>query len=272
MSGLIIVSIRQLIQEILVLQTPPLNDPKTLFSLMISASLLIIGYGVPLFGLAYWLKKKKNVDLAWFGLAVLFGALVIGQQSGLLNVHVTNLLHSLFPNNQFITTWQPSIAPPLVEESLKLLLAMTILYLSGHQDFWQAVLIGGGVGLGFQLSEDYVYILGAMIEKTHRPLEQAILRFETAYAGHWLLTAMFTGACALLLYYHKSDRPKAMPIWLVSPIILHILWNNPLIDNNTPMKIGITILSWALLIHFCLQNHRTTFLPKGKVSPLQEMD
>ncbi|HEK9992302.1 TPA: PrsW family intramembrane metalloprotease [Streptococcus equi subsp. zooepidemicus] len=272
MSGLIIVSIRQLIQEILVLQTPPLNDPKTLFSLMISASLLIIGYGVPLFGLAYWLKKKKNVDLAWFGLAVLFGALVIGQQSGLLNVHVTNLLHSLFPNNQFITTWQPSIAPPLVEESLKLLLAMTILYLSGHQDFWQAVLIGGGVGLGFQLSEDYVYILGAMIEKTHRPLEQAILRFETAYAGHWLLTAMFTGACALLLYYHKSDRPKAMPIWLVSPIILHILWNNPLIDNNTPMKIGITILSWALLIHFCLQNHRTTSLPKGKVSPLEEMD
>lgn len=253
-SLLTLASLWQLFQEVIVIQyaNSSGSSVSVLFQLL---ALLVIVSGIPLIVLAYLFSKRHTLRFSWFWLSVLFGCFVIGQPAGLLNYSISTLLNQLFPNNAFVTVWQASIVPPLVEEALKLGLSLTILYLCQKKDFWHGLLIGGGVGLGFQLSEDYTYVLGEILDQKVEPLSQALLRLETAFASHWLLTAIFTGAICLILFY-EGKKKKVTYLWLIAPILLHVAWNSPFIENNTLFKVLLTITCWLILGSFYIYGYK----------------
>ena len=207
----------------------------------------VLTYLIPLSALACYFLKKEKVRLSYFWLSVFVGGAAIGSLSGFLNRGLTDFLKTVITNQSFINSWSPGIVPPLVEESLKLILALLIAYLVKAEKLSAYILIGFGVGLGFQLSEDYTYVIGSFVDKAENPLTQAFLRLETAFSVHWLLTAMLTGACCILFVKKVKPKPRLAYIWLISPFILHSLWNSPWIDGNTILKLILTLVSWFLL-------------------------
>ena len=220
-----------------------------------AAAMLIFAltYFIPLSVLSCYLLKKEKCSLSYFWLSVFAGATVIGSLAGLLNYWLTDLLKTVVTNQDFLNSWAPSLVPPFAEESLKLILALIVAYLVGAEKLSAFILIGLGVGLGFQLSEDYTYVAGSFVEGTVNPVWQAFLRLETAFASHWLLTAMLTGACYILFVQKFKPKPYLAYVWLFSPFVLHILWNSPWGDGNVLLKLSLTFVSWFLfgsLFHY----------------------
>ncbi|MEX2804322.1 PrsW family glutamic-type intramembrane protease [Streptococcus sp. H31] len=229
-------------------------------TLAVAILIFMLAYFVPLVVLVSYFSKKEKLKLSHFWLSVFAGAAGISSLSGILNHWLTNVLKAVISNQSFVSSWGGSIVPPFVEEGLKLLIALVIAYLVRAKKLSAYILIGLGVGLGFQLSEDYTYVIGAFIDKAENPLLQAFLRLETAFASHWLMTAMLCGACCILFVQKSKLKPRLSYLWLVYPLILHVLWNSPWIDNNTVMKVSLTIASWLVFGTLC----RYVFFSKSR--------
>ncbi|MFC3928350.1 PrsW family glutamic-type intramembrane protease [Streptococcus caprae] len=174
--------------------------------------------------------------------------------AGLLNNAISTQLTQWFPNSALLKTWEPSIAPPLVEESLKFGLALVIIYLSRTKSIWSALGIGLGVGLGFELSEDYTYTLSTMLTPSGHPIPEAISRLESIIASHWLLTALMT--TAVLLLYWKQSSAKSLLLYALAPLVLHILWNSSF-GENLLFKVALTIVSWIICISLYITQIKT---------------
>ncbi|AND79633.1 PrsW family glutamic-type intramembrane protease [Streptococcus pantholopis] len=209
-------------------------------------AVLLLFYFLPLAVLASYFSKKEELKLSHFWLSFLAGAAGIASLSGLLNLWLTRFLGMIVSNQSFLNNWSASIVPPFAEEGLKLVIALVIAYLVKAKKLSAYLLIGLGVGLGFQLSEDYTYVTAAFIDKVSSPLLQAFLRLESAFASHWLLTAMLSGACFILFVEKGKSKPYLTYLWLISPLILHVLWNSPWIDGNIVLKVLLTFVSWFL--------------------------
>ncbi|WP_283265404.1 PrsW family glutamic-type intramembrane protease [Streptococcus dysgalactiae] len=258
LTSLLLLSFYRLIQETLIITSLSLSKGEA-HNLLFAIALLWLGYCLPIAAVAYYIFKKLGVSYYWFILAFVFGGLVVGHLTGVLNTRLADLLKFLFPNTRLLKDWIPSIIPPLVEETFKLGIASIVIYLSKERNLWAAMLLGVGTGLGFQLSEDHTYVVAAAVEKHLTPLHQSVLRFETAFSGHWLLTGILT-VVIFMLYRYQSYRSSAVAyLYLCAPMILHILWNSPYIDGSVMLKIVLTLASWLILLSLCFEMKKNNF-------------
>lgn len=207
--------------------------------------MLIIVYVVPISGMTVWVLRQRGLSITAYFWALILGIYVIGQPAGFINNLFASKLLALFPDTLVLKEWISSIVPPIVEEGLKLGLAIVLVYLLRVKSIWIALAIGVGVGLGFQLSEDYTYVLSTLVDHQLTPIQEAFSRLSSSFAGHWLLTALMTGAWFLLI---KMKVKNALVKWyLIGPILLHMIWNTSIVDQSIVLKIGLIMVSWLLL-------------------------
>ena len=247
-------------QEVLILQTLAQSGGLNAGALLKSLSLLLL-YLVPLLLLGVFMMRKEQKFLCYFLLAFLSGGFLIGSLSGLLNYELTNFLVNLIPNKAITEHWMPSVVPPVVEELLKLAVALLVIHAAGFRTLRSWMGIGLAAGLGFQFLEDYAYILATVIEGGISPLSQSLLRIESAYATHWLLTALFAGACFLLIHRKKMWKNPMTYVWLLAPWLLHVSWNSPFIDNNMVLKLTLSVIGWLLLLGMFLYSREDSPAP-----------
>lgn len=209
--------------------------------------ILVLAYALPLILLTRYYLKKNGQPTWLLGVAILAGAGGIGALSGLLNFQLIAVIKQLVGDNALLDAWAASIAPPVVEEVLKMAVAMLVIVLFSlrHRASWLAT--GLGVGLGFQLLEDHTYFMGAFVEKTSSPISQAISRLDMAYASHWLLTAVMVLGVATLVFEPASRRSALPYLWVVAPSLLHAFGNNPFTDEHKWLLVIFVLLGWALL-------------------------
>lgn len=248
---LVIISLWRLAKEVLILQVLPMTSSQKLECIS-AIFLLILLYVLPLSLLVLYLLKKEGKSIHYFCIAFIFGGLVIGHLSGILNFRLIDEIKHLFPYSKALVSWLPSIVPPVVEESLKAGLAFLLLVCWKQKDIRQFFIIGLGTGLGFQFSEDYTYIIGGIVDR-EAPIRTALLRMETAYASHWALTAILVVGIYFLLHGRHIQKKWQTALCLVSPLFLHIAWNSPYIDGNMILKISLTLLTWMLLAYLLRQ-------------------
>lgn len=241
---LLIISMYRLFQEGLILLQVNL-DQGQVQTFLTAIGILIIFYILPISLISIILLNKKKISLKWFLWSLFFGIFVIGQVAGWINIGVTNLLNQLFPHSVFIKNWTPSISPPLFEELLKFLLSISVIYLAKIRNIWHCLIIGLAVGLGFQISEDYTYLIAAIIDK-QSPVAEAFSRVEVGLATHWLMTSLMVGSFFLKKYYQPQNW--TINLFIISPVLLHVAWNSPFIDQGNLLKIVLFVLSWIIYV------------------------
>lgn len=207
-------------------------------------SLLI--YIIPVTFMVYFLAKRYKLRLRYFIISLFFGSFLISHWSGIVNIKFYDFLANIINNKNFMDVWGPSIVPVLIEEVFKLGLSLLIIYIFNIKDIFNILLIGIGVGLGFQISEDYTYILAGLIESKN-VLTEAFSRFTTAFAGHWLLNAFLTTGVGYLLFYKKKRKEFISYFWIILAFVLHAVWNSIYLEKHPILAFILNPLSWALL-------------------------
>lgn len=253
---LCLISAVMIYQETLVIRTLDQSGDLNVPGLAGASGMLLI-YLVPLFFLGVFMIKKEKISVFYFMTAFISGGFVIGSLSGLVNYHLTDILVKIIPFKEVTENWMPSVVPPLTEELLKLTIALLVIYAGNCRTLRSWMAVGLASGLGFQFLEDYTYILGSVIEGEITPFTQSLLRIESAYATHWLLTALSAGACFILICQKDMRKKVISYVLLLSPWALHVLWNSPYIDHNMVLKTVLSFSGWILILWMYLYFEKT---------------
>lgn len=176
-------------------------------------------------------------------LAIFGGAFFPGWLSAFGNEIGTNLISNLFGNSSSIASWMDSLTAPIVEETTKFLCVLLIIYLLKIKKLPEFFGVGVSVGLGFQIMEDISYVVNAASESIQDVVPQVIIRISGSISSHWSYTGILSLGIICLVTKNKNISKRDRYLWIVSPIILHFLWNSPIneFDFN-----GISIISAIL--------------------------
>ena len=170
---------------------------------------------------------------------ILSGSLLAGSLSYRIICHLDNFLfnaHSIL------------IIGAVLEEFIKLIVFIIVFYIYRSQIdnllkilFWASIL-----GLGFQLYEDYSYILNNIDLGFSNLFSSLLYRVSNAITSHW----MYTGITALgfiAFITNKISKGKCL-FWLISPCILHILWNSDW-NNSALISSIISAITFSIYIY-----------------------
>ncbi|TGY23683.1 PrsW family intramembrane metalloprotease [Enterococcus hirae] len=177
----------------------------------------------------FFRQKNKNITISEIFLYILSGSLLAGSLSYRIIYHLDNFLfnaHSIL------------IIGSIIEEFLKLIVFIIIFYISQVQvdNLLKVLFLASILGLGFQLYEDYSYILNNIDLGFANLFSSLLYRVSNDITSHW----MYTGITALgfiAFITGKISKRKCL-FWLISPCILHILWNS---DWNNSVLISSII-------------------------------
>ncbi|GAA4238025.1 hypothetical protein GCM10022254_52260 [Actinomadura meridiana] len=189
--------------------------------------------------------------LAAFGLALrtngAFGA-VLGKTAG----------------PDFNAAWGASIAAPVDEELLKLLGVVTLALMApsairGPLDGWA---YGALTGLGFQIAENFLYVLNTIVlTGATQDVNAALFSFASRVVGgawwsHWAMTAI--GGAGLGCLLGRASRTGAALAFggVVLAMALHSWWDAPVLSGVLllPVK-GAPILLTAIVTYRLARRH-----------------
>lgn len=214
---------------------------KAYIDLFMGIGILFI-YIIPLAILIIGLTKKWNVRIELIILVLIVSIFIPGWLAYFGNNCLDNLLNFVFGSDTKLDVWFPAITAPIVEESIKGLLVLMIVYLLGTNEKKVFFLIGFTVGFGFQISEDIAYIL-LDLNNEKSVIPQAFIRLSGSSTSHWLLTAIFTSGI-----YCFMNNQKFKVRWLIIPLILHFLLNSPMEEFEQLSVLMFPLIStWALV-------------------------
>ncbi|MGM0288551.1 hypothetical protein IGL04_002846 [Enterococcus sp. AZ085] len=187
----------------------------------------------------FFRQKNKNITITEIFLYILSGSLLAGSLSYRIIYHLDNFLfnaHSIL------------IIGAILEEFLKLIVFIIIFYISRLQsdNLLKILFLASIFGLGFQLYEDYSYILNNIDLGSANLFSSLLYRVSNAITSHW----MYTGITALgfiVFITGKISKGKCL-FWLISPCILHIIWNS---DWNNSILISsiISAITFSIYIY-----------------------
>lgn len=210
---------------------------------------LLLLYAVPLSYLFYTAAKRWKISLTLFPLIVFLGGFSSGWIATFGNEWVSWGLTALFGSSSLLKQWSDALSAPFVEEFSKGLFAWCFIYLLKIEKPQSAFLTGMGVGLGFQLIEDVDYITEAADKSLQGVIPEALNRVSGSVSSHWVYTGIFTLG---LFYLMKQIKGQRAFLWLLTPILLHFLWNSPWNDTIWlgPVLNALTLL---LLVYLFLE-------------------
>ncbi|MFS1663632.1 PrsW family glutamic-type intramembrane protease [Streptococcus sp. zg-JUN1979] len=200
---------------------------KEIPAFLLANSIMLI-YVLVLLALVIYYCRKKQVSLWYFILALVTGLYITGWICGYLNDMLEGLLRKVIAKS-VMDDWSGALIAPVVEESIKLLGSLVVVYLIKARRLSEIMAIGIGVGLGFQISEDNSYLLQASTD-VNNLYSQLLDRLSNSMVSHWVYTAMLS--VAVVIFYRVAT--KKMPfkpiyiLWLATPLVSHFFWNSPL--------------------------------------------
>ncbi|EAH3621962.1 PrsW family intramembrane metalloprotease, partial [Listeria monocytogenes] len=225
-------------------------------------TLVLLGYIFPITSLIIWLAKQWNVSFRFILLGILSGLFIPGWISANGNEYGEELLTSLFKNQEITAMWLSSFIAPLVEEIIKGIVVLLIIYLLNLKRIEIYFLIGIAVGFGFQISEDLSYLVIDMYNG-YSTVSQAFIRLTGAFTSHWLLTCIM--ALGIYCFISKNKSPFR---WLFIPFFLHFLWNCPLneVEDISPIFSAL-ISTWGIIeimnCYFAVYKYKSTLTEKS---------
>ncbi|HEY8478441.1 MAG TPA: PrsW family intramembrane metalloprotease [Spirillospora sp.] len=156
---------------------------------------------------------------------------------------------------EFASVWGASIAAPVDEEILKLLGVATLALMAptavrGPLDGWG---YGALTGLGFQASENFLYVLNTIVlTGATQDLNAALFSFAGRVAGgawwsHWAMTAVGGAGLGCLLGRASRTTAAVAAGTFVAAMALHSWWDAPVLRSVLllPVK-GAPILLSAI--------------------------
>lgn len=210
--------------------------------LFLGVCILFLVYLLPISYLTTRYLCKTKRDKLFFALSLLAGACIIGSLAGMLNFQMVRYIRQMLGQSSWLDQWAGSIAPPVIEEVLKALLAAVLIYMGQLNKISQWVMIGIGVGLGFQLNEDFTYLYAVFVDSDLNFLVELIKRLEIAYVSHYFLTGILLLGIGLLIKKGFKNNEIKIVSFIFGPILLHFLWNSPWLTSDSMLQIGVACL------------------------------
>jgi len=188
----------------------------------------VVAAGVPMIGyllLMRWMDRYEREPLGLVAAAFGWGAI------GAISIAIVGSLILMLPlelalDEGMAMFMSASLVAPIVEEPAK---ALCLLLLYRSREFDNATdgfVYGAAAGLGFGMSENFLYFASTVGEGVGVWVFTVIVR--TLFTGlmHAAATSMVGAALGWAKFSTSSLRTAALPLALLSAVGMHALWNS----------------------------------------------
>ncbi len=206
---------------------------------------LMLLYILPFSLFINYLRKKWQIPRSLLIVALLAGLFIPGWIAANANQWLLDFWKLFIHSEHFWSDWGDALTAPIIEEGLKTVTALLVIYLFPKTTAKQTFIIALLIGIGFQIMEDISYITSEAFTHINTTIPQAINRIDMSMTSHW----MYTSVLVMGLYttiHHKTNHQTGWGIfWIVSPIVFHFLWDAPFNTNmftNSIIGLAMTIV------------------------------
>ncbi len=205
---------------------------------------------------AVWLFDRYDREpLALVAAVVLWGAVPAPFLAVLAEAMLRGVL-SLAADGPRLAMATAALAAPLVEESLKGVAILGVILFSDQFDNpTDGVVYGTAVGLGFAMSENLLYSLGAASVSPHHVAQVVLARTLTSAGVHAVTSSLLGGALGIAYLSRRWwSRLLAAGGGLLGAMVLHGAWNAAatrltLYSEPTPMLSALLALPLVYLLY-----------------------
>ncbi|MGA8116068.1 MAG: PrsW family intramembrane metalloprotease [Actinocatenispora sp.] len=214
----------------------------------LTAFVLFTAYAIPFVLVVREVDYLEREPVPLLATALGWGGLVATSMANLGNTAVQDILAKLV-SPSFSDRWAPAIAGPTNEETLKALGVVAIVLLARRHvnSVVDGFVYGALVGLGFQVVEDFVYSINAVVlagdgDQITPVVAMFLVRgFLGGLWSHTLFTALVgAGIGYAVVRTDRSLRARTSVAVLafLGAWTLHFIWNSPLLADGFGMGVG----------------------------------
>lgn len=222
----------------------------------IAAFILFALYAVPFVQVVREVDFLEREPPELLVTAFVWGGLVATAMANIGNTAAQDILAKLF-SPAFSDRWTPALAGPLNEETLKALGVVAILLLARRHinSVVDGFVYGALVGLGFQVVEDFVYSINAVVlagdgDQITPVVATFLVRgFLGGLWSHTLFTALVGAGIGYAVVHTDRSMRRRVGVAVLAYLgawTLHFVWNSPLLSDG--FGIGVGGLIAALLL------------------------
>ena len=211
------------------------------------STIIALCYIVPGIILIKYLGKRWQVKPLVLIFALIGGIFITGWIAGYANTFSHDWVTAHLSSKNFFYRFEDAIMAPLVEEPLKLAAFLFAIYMVPTERFKALLLVAITAGFGFQISEDFSYILSDLPDGFSYTISGILGRTIGAVSSHWLYTSFLAmGLILIWRAYQKRIDPKYGFIGLLyacGAFMTHFAWNSPLrnLESDLPWASGLLI-------------------------------
>ena len=211
------------------------------------STLIALCYIIPAIFLIQFLGKKWQVKPLVLVFALIGGLFITGWLAGYANTFSHEWVTAHLSSKNFFYRFEDALMAPLVEEPLKLAAFLFAIYMVPTKSYKELLLVAITAGLGFQISEDFSYILSDLPDGFSYTVSGILGRTIGAVSSHWLYTSFL--AMGLVLIWRSRQKLINSKYSLIGMLYAcgafaaHFAWNSPLrnLESDLPWASGLLI-------------------------------
>lgn len=163
------------------------------------STLIALCYIIPAIFLIQFLGRKYQVKPLVLVFALIGGFFITGWWlAGYANTFSHEWVTARLSSKNFFYRFEDAIMAPLVEEPLKLAAFIFAVYVVPTKSYRGLLLVAITAGLGFQISEDFSYILSDLPDGFSYTISGILGRTIGAVSSHWLYTSFLAMGLVLI--------------------------------------------------------------------------
>lgn len=227
----------------------PASETLGRYEMFLACAALLLMFFIPFAIFMYYSCRKMDVSWKMTILAFFSGWFISGSISHGLDGAGVHLLQNMI-SESFAKAWAPPIFGSIVEETLKLLVAVCLLALLGQKLRKQYLIAGMAVGMGFQIDEA-LYDIENVVKGSHHAYVTAMSytindRIISCLGSHWC----YTGVAAVGIFLIFRQKQKKVGILLLLAAYLdHSFRDMPFTSNTLCLALSDAFM---LVIIFAL--------------------
>lgn len=168
------------------------------------STLIALCYIIPAIFLIQFLGRKCQVKPLVLVFALIGGFFITGWLAGYANTFFHEWVTARLSSKNFFYRFEDAIMTPLVEEPLKLAAFIFAVYVVPTKSYKGLLLVAITAGQGFQISEDFSYILSDLPDGFSYTVSGILGRTIGAVSSHWLYTSFL--AMGLVLIWRSRQK------------------------------------------------------------------
>ena len=211
------------------------------------STLIALCYIIPAIFLIRFLGKKWQVKPLVLVFALIGGLFITGWLAGYANTFSHEWVTAHLSSKNFFYRFEDALMAPLVEEPLKLAAFLFAIYMVPTKSYKGLLLVAITAGLGFQISEDFSYILSDLPDGFSYTISGILGRSIGAISSHWLYTSFLAMGLVLIWRSHQKlihQKYRLIGIFYAcGAFASHFAWNSPLrtLESDLPWASGLLI-------------------------------